>query len=99
LALGEFQSATEQLEVASLQENDPATHLLKAAAYGRLASGTSDPNVKITYQEAALNSYSLANKAASGKESQVYTFVTSDPELRTLLEEKGVELTNPSSRR
>ncbi len=99
LALGEYQRAVAQLNVASSKNNDPNTYALQAAAYGGLANNTSNPKVKWTYQEAAIDSLALARKASPGKEEKLYSFVTANSDLKTLLEEKGIELTSSSSRR
>ncbi len=98
LALGDYRRAVAQLNVVS-SNNDSNTYALKAAAYGGLANSTNDPKAKWTYQEAAVDSFALAHKASSNKDKNLYGFVTANPNLKKLLEEKGVELTSPSNRR
>ncbi len=93
LALGEYQRAVAQLNVASNKNNDPNTYALQAAAYGGLANGTNNQKVKWTYQEAAIDNFALAHKALSGNEEKLYGFVLANPDLKILLEKKGVELT------
>ena len=94
-ALGDYQQAKNHLNVASVTEKDTATYALQAAVYGRLANGTSDPNTKTAYVEAAIKSLTSAHQMAAGQDEKLYTFVADDPELKTLVSERDHEIFVP----
>ena len=94
LALNDFEAAATQLTVTTSKKNDPDAFALKAAAYSGLASHTTDPNMKQKYEAAAAVSFSAALKA-SPKSTELTGFAEANPSLKAILEEKGIELTNP----
>lgn len=99
LALGNYQKAAEQLSVVSSETEDSNTLALKAAAFSGLASSTIDPTTKSRYEVTAAESFRAAFKESSGRTNELYAFAEANPNLKTILNEKGIKLTSPSSQR
>jgi len=102
LALGDYHRAVAQLKVASSHNDDMTANALQAAAYGYLANSAKDQAVKEGYQAAALARFDTTQQAASKKIGELYKlrgFIAANQVLKTLLDEKGVELTSASKGR
>lgn len=92
-AIKDYEGAVAQLNAVSGKNGDPRTLALKAAAYSELASTVADKSAKANYETAAVESYSAALKAAKGS-SELSGFAVANPSLKSVLDNRGIELTN-----
>ncbi len=93
LAIHDFDSAATQLTLATSRRVDSNTLALKAAAFSGLAVGTSNPDAKSAYERTAAESYVAALKAAP-RSGDVSGFAAGNPDLKRLLYDKGIALSN-----
>lgn len=86
LVAGNYGQAINQFNSASLASSESNLNALQAVAYGRLAIGTDNPELRATYEESAMNHFISARNVDSEQRRKVSDFLASDPELEILLQ-------------
>lgn len=98
-AIGDYPQAIKQLNLVTGHSDAWRTGTIKAAAYAQLASEAENQEAASALKASSVSSFLSAQAATAYDPVRISGFVASSPELKKLLKEEGIELTNPSSRR
>lgn len=97
LAVGNYEDAVKQLKIASAKADDPNALVLQSVALGQLAKNAQTEGLKMDFKNSAANSFQAAIDSPSVKIGKISNFVKGNAELRALIKEKNIKLTNKSS--
>jgi hypothetical protein len=96
-AVGDYENAVRHLKDASARADDPQALALQSAAFGELAKNASTKNIKVDYENSAVASFRAALASPLAKPLDLSGFAKRNADLKAILDEKGVALTNHSS--
>lgn len=97
-ATGDYENALRHLKDASARADDPQALALQSAAYGELARNASTANMKVSYENSAVESFRAALASPSANPVELSGFAKANSELKGILASKGVELPNHSTK-
>jgi len=96
-AVGDYKNAIRHLKDASARADDPQALALQSAAFGELAKNASTEKMKVVYENSAVSSFRAAQASPLAKPLDLSGFAEGNADLKSILDVKGVGLTNPLS--